>query len=922
MNPYKVLGVARDANEKAIKMAYRELVRKWHPDLFQKAEEKKFAEEKIKIINEASEILLTPEKRAAYDAENTDYTNVYEYYANKKSSNKKSASHNSKQKSQSSTDIENEKQKKAIIQFLEVEYEHKKEIFDLFDELATGVIDDLFSEDEYLETLKLILEEQKDCISKINEIIRVAKKKQIKGLNVILNQAQSAIKELTKKANQTPKTLKQAKYVEETRKLTEKVNELITGFPERMNSVEEFDLLNKTWEFSNDRELTSYCEEIKKKLKSFLNDILWVEKITTERNIKIKKIALGDPNSSWKSERREKTLKQIKKMVLSKDQILSLNLQQLRKKFWKERCNIFENSKGQTIFLSVKFEISEKCKGTFICPPNVTNISSDAFYWLREINAVNLPSHLIKEDSWINLPMNGNLKHLIITFGEKSQVIDVSDYNDLYDTCMTRKGDYICIKDRVSWYSDFILVDEKQVYVYDEQTLCRLGGVKTIEDFIELTEKWRYKYEDYLLRIHTWAQVSKKLPDELIMRIVPVTVESAKKWIEMDKTNLEIVLSENKTELKERIIRLYIGLGALGDNYSHQQAEWLITQLDFEKMYRSRLERIPKEYKDNDPMGYVPKEAVEFVAENINNKDFIPYTLVFIEGYQLFKSEAKKSGVKLSPEFVILTAPQYIFHVKTNEIQEFAKQLLDIEESVYNPYIVEEILKLRLYAKRQSNKGVRKEIKVTFDDDSKIHYKYLDLDDYQTYLAFSKQFIAKKANSDFHKRFFRAEAENVFISSYSHAIEIIDDKNNRIAIVILNLLDQGELFADIMSCEKKNMDIIEAIKRALVDQMKCNDKITGISIGTNEAPRGEKYNEWRKVIEDSDADWTNCIYWIKCEYLFKNKAYGISHKEYRARFIVEGEGQYLNNPNRYITQEERDWQRSQKRRYRRYGGWW
>ena len=137
-----------------------------------------------------------------------------------------------------------------------------------------------------------------------------------------------------------------------------------------------------------------------------------------------------------------------------------------------------------------------------------------------------------------------------------------------------------------------------------------------------------------------------------------------------------------------------------------------------------------------------------------------------------------------------------------------------------------------------------------------------------------------------------------------------------------NLLDKGELFADIMNCESKGMDIIEAIKRALVDQMKCNDKITGISIGTNEAPRGEKYNEWRKVIEDSDADWTNCIYWIKFEYLFKNKTYGISHKEYRARFIVEGEGQYINNPNRYITQEERDWQRSQKRRYRRYGGWW
>lgn len=46
MNPYEVLGVARDANEKAIKMAYRELVRKWHPDLFQNAKEKNLPKKK------------------------------------------------------------------------------------------------------------------------------------------------------------------------------------------------------------------------------------------------------------------------------------------------------------------------------------------------------------------------------------------------------------------------------------------------------------------------------------------------------------------------------------------------------------------------------------------------------------------------------------------------------------------------------------------------------------------------------------------------------------------------------------------------------------------------------------------------------------------------------------------------------------
>lgn len=915
MNPYEVLGVARDANEKAIKIAYKKLARKWHPDLFHEAEEKDIAEAKMKLINEAKEILLTPEKRSAYDVENMEHTNVYEYYANKKSTSK-----NSKRKSQSSTDIENEKQRKAVAQFLEVEYEHKNEIFDLFDELATGAVNDLFSEDEYLETLELILEEQKDCVSKITEIIRVAKKKQIKGLNVILNQARQAINELTEKANQTPKTLKQAKYVEETRILTEKVNKIIAGFPNRVNFVDDFDLLDKTWEFSSDSELISYCKKIKKKVTRLLNDILWVEKITTERNIQIDKIALGDPNASWSGDRREKTLEQIKEMVLSKNQVLILNLQQLREKFWKERCEFYKNSKGQTVFKGVD---SQDCMGTFICPQNVTIIDNDALYWLKKINVVSLSSHLIKEHSCIRLPWQGSLKHLILTFGEKSQVIDVSIYDDIFDVCITRKGDYICIKGRFSWdVIQFILVDEKGVYVYDNQTLCRLNDVKTIDEVKELTREWLYEYENYLLQIHTWAQVSKMIPDEVIMRLVPARVESAKKWIEIDKTNLERVLSENRTELKERIIRLYVGLGALGDDYSHHQAEWLITQLDFETMYRSRLERIPTENKNNrDPMGYVPKEAVEFVRENISNKDFMPYILAFLEGYKLFKSEAKKSGVKLSPEFVILTAPQYIFHAKTNEIQEFAKQLLKIEESVYNPNILEEILKLHTYATRESNKDIRKEIKVTTDDDSQIHYRYFDLDDCQTYLAFSDQFIFKKANRKIEKRFFRVEAENVFLSSHSHAIEIIDDNNNRLAIVILNLLDKGELFADIMSCKAKSMDIIEAIKRALVDQMKCNDKIKGISIGTSEAPRGEKYNEWRKILEDSDADWTNCIHWIKFEYLFKNKTYGISHKAYRARFMIDGKGQYLDEPQRYITREEREWQRNQNRRNRR-NGWW
>ncbi|MGQ9840635.1 MAG: molecular chaperone DnaJ [Anaerolineae bacterium] len=60
---YEVLGVPRDADENAIKSAYRKLARQYHPDV-NKSED---AEERFKEINEAYEVLSDPDKRAAYD---------------------------------------------------------------------------------------------------------------------------------------------------------------------------------------------------------------------------------------------------------------------------------------------------------------------------------------------------------------------------------------------------------------------------------------------------------------------------------------------------------------------------------------------------------------------------------------------------------------------------------------------------------------------------------------------------------------------------------------------------------------------------------------------------------------------------------------------------------------------------------------
>src|SRR5947208_17165160 len=61
---YEVLGVNRDADEEAIKKAYRRLAMKHHPD--RNPDDPK-AEELFKEAKEAYEILADVNKRAAYD---------------------------------------------------------------------------------------------------------------------------------------------------------------------------------------------------------------------------------------------------------------------------------------------------------------------------------------------------------------------------------------------------------------------------------------------------------------------------------------------------------------------------------------------------------------------------------------------------------------------------------------------------------------------------------------------------------------------------------------------------------------------------------------------------------------------------------------------------------------------------------------
>lgn len=62
---YEVLGINKSAADDEVKKAFRKLARKYHPDV--NRDNPKDAEEKFKEINEAYEVLSSPDRRAQYD---------------------------------------------------------------------------------------------------------------------------------------------------------------------------------------------------------------------------------------------------------------------------------------------------------------------------------------------------------------------------------------------------------------------------------------------------------------------------------------------------------------------------------------------------------------------------------------------------------------------------------------------------------------------------------------------------------------------------------------------------------------------------------------------------------------------------------------------------------------------------------------
>lgn len=74
MNPYEVLGVSENADEETIKKAYKELVKKYHPDRYINNPLADLAAEKMKEINKAYDMITNKRTATGYSTSSRGYS--------------------------------------------------------------------------------------------------------------------------------------------------------------------------------------------------------------------------------------------------------------------------------------------------------------------------------------------------------------------------------------------------------------------------------------------------------------------------------------------------------------------------------------------------------------------------------------------------------------------------------------------------------------------------------------------------------------------------------------------------------------------------------------------------------------------------------------------------------------------------------
>lgn len=88
MNPYEVLGISENADEETVKKAYKELVKKYHPDKYVNNPLADLAAEKMKEINKAYDMIIKGKAQGqntadnAYGGYNGEYRGGFGTYRN------------------------------------------------------------------------------------------------------------------------------------------------------------------------------------------------------------------------------------------------------------------------------------------------------------------------------------------------------------------------------------------------------------------------------------------------------------------------------------------------------------------------------------------------------------------------------------------------------------------------------------------------------------------------------------------------------------------------------------------------------------------------------------------------------------------------------------------------------------------------